>query len=230
MPLASGVCAPFCHPLAYCAGLIYAALAAWGIYQVIPRFYENRPINEAIGFLFIINAICNICWILAWQYEQLALSIAFMSIIWSSLAIIYYRLSKKFNPSQTWAQWLLIDFGFSLYFAWINIATLANVFAYATTADERYITAGIAGLIVGFLVEGGIALARLDPVVSAVGAWAIGAISVKNERRDAPSIEQTAFWFAVILAAETVVIMAWNGWQLYSQRRRPWTDRIRDTA
>jgi hypothetical protein len=97
--------------------------------------------------------------------------------------------------------------------------------------DERFIPAALVGLTVGFLVEGSIAAVRRDPAVSAVGAWAIGAIAANSWRRiDSPSIDSTALTFAILLGIESVALIAWNGYEIYRQQRRPWTDRCTNSG
>lgn len=200
-------------------------LAIFGIYQLLPRTYDNRPINEGIGYMWLINAIGNMSWILAWQYEQMYLSIIFMFVIFTTLSIIYYRLSQHFNPAATWVQWFCIDFGFSLYYGWIICATLLNIMGVTIGAGQS-VGAGVVALVIALLIAGGISLYRLDPVIAGVGVWATIAILVAQGGR-ANEIKITSIVVAAVLGAIVVGLILWNAYQIWvAKKRAPWSDAV----
>jgi hypothetical protein len=202
-------------------GLIYAVLAVWGIYQLLPRTYNSRPINEGIGYLFLFNAIFNIAWILTWQYLQLWLACIIILHLLASLGLIYWRLSQ-FNPAASWVEWFAVDFGFSLYYAWVLAASFINIYVLGTRYEPSFINAGIVGVCLAGFLEFLIALLRLDLAISGVGCWAITAIAI-NQKNKSDEVCLTAVVVASILGVQTAVIALFNSWQIFRGEREPWT-------
>jgi hypothetical protein len=113
--------------------VIYLALLIFCIYQVRSLFSKKPEphlamILDAIGYLFVINAIFNVLWILAWHYEILPLSIVFMLGILGTLI----QINKNLRPVQPYISGglkVIVKASFGLYLGWICIATIANVTA-----------------------------------------------------------------------------------------------------
>lgn len=106
-------------------GLIYLALTAFAVYQILPSQKENSRI-ERIGIWFILANLFNGAWIFAWHYLQFVLSLVFMLGLLVSLIAIYLRLGigiSKTNPKDRW----FLEVPFSIYLGWISVATIANV-------------------------------------------------------------------------------------------------------
>lgn len=106
-------------------GLIYLALTAFAVYQILPSQKENKRI-ERIGIWFILANLFNGAWIFAWHYLQFALSLVFMLGLLVSLIAIYLRLGigvSKTTPKDRW----FLEIPFSIYLGWISVATIANV-------------------------------------------------------------------------------------------------------
>lgn len=114
-------------------GLIYALLAAFVLYQFNALKKHGGGFVGNIGIWFIVSCIANMGWIYAWHYRQMALSLAFMLVILSSLIIIVVRL----RPDRKYATGLervAVYHSFSIYLGWISVATIANVTAVLVTA------------------------------------------------------------------------------------------------
>jgi hypothetical protein len=113
--------------------VIYLVLLIFCIYQVRSLF-SKRPephlamILDAIEYLFVMNAIFNALWIVAWHYEILPLSIGMMIGILGTLI----QINKNLRPVQPYISGglkVIVKASFGLYFGWICIATIANVTA-----------------------------------------------------------------------------------------------------
>lgn len=101
-------------------GLIYLLLFVYLIYFLISK---ERSIFKKINKYFAINMLANSLWILAWHYDYILISFLLMIIILITLIKIADILRKeKLNIKDR----LLIKLGFSLYFGWIIVATVAN--------------------------------------------------------------------------------------------------------
>jgi len=113
-------------------GLIYALLAMFVLHQFNSLKKRNGRFIGDIGIWFSISSFANICWIFAWHYRQIPLSLAFMLVILFSLIIIVVRL----RPNRKYARGLeriAVYHSFSIYLGWISVATIANVTAVLVT-------------------------------------------------------------------------------------------------
>ncbi len=106
-------------------GVIYLALAGFVVRQLLQREGGKRSL-EQIAPLFKVNCLANVGWILAWQYGQLAVSMALMIVILVTLVKInaILRSDKSIVGALDFA---LLVLPFSIYFGWISVATIANV-------------------------------------------------------------------------------------------------------
>jgi benzodiazapine receptor len=187
-------------------GIIYALLAAFVVYQVLPS-KRNNPFQKQISALFIISSLFNIGWIFLWQYGHIALSVAPIAALWVTLAAIYLRLKigKSNAPLREKA---CVQLPFSVYFAWITVATAADVAAAASYAGWLKWTSGdavwgILAAVVLLVITLVVIASRRDVAFSLVVIWALAGIAVKQSAT--PEIVYTAVLGAVILAAAALV-------------------------
>lgn len=113
-------------------GLIYALLALFVGYQFYAVKRGNFLFVEKIGLLFLASSIANFGWILAWHYKRIALSLALMLVILSSLVAISIRLRDGRKRAFGFER-LAVYHTFSIYLGWISVATIANVTAVLVT-------------------------------------------------------------------------------------------------
>lgn len=112
-------------------GVIYVALFAFSIYHVYQAFRQdalseaNKDISR-MGVLFIVNNIATAAWVFAWINEQFILSVLLMLTQLVTLIVINVRL-KIFNPHRSVYSKIFTHFPLGIYFAWICIATIANI-------------------------------------------------------------------------------------------------------
>ena len=106
-------------------GLIYLALIGYAVYQLLPSQYGNA-LHSQIAPYFWANCVANAGWILAWHYNQLLPSVLIMLVILLTLVRIYLILGTgRYVVSS--AETYLARFPFSIYLAWITVATIANI-------------------------------------------------------------------------------------------------------
>lgn len=106
-------------------GPIYLGITAYAIYQALPSQRE-RTIHRQIGWFALLAAIMNTVWTPLWLLQQVSLALVIIVILLISLATIFVRL-RNMRGSLTRADQWMVAIPFSGYFAWINIATAANV-------------------------------------------------------------------------------------------------------
>lgn len=112
-------------------GIIYGFLIGFVIYQFINTNFKDLKKHHfipRISFWFLINCAANTAWIFAWHHKLLVLSLVLMLVILSSLIMIYLRLEIGRISVKTGTKWL-VHIPFSIYLAWITVATIANVTA-----------------------------------------------------------------------------------------------------
>jgi translocator protein len=161
--------------------VIYSGLAAFVIYQAIPAQRNNPLIQERIGWWFALNGVFNSAWIIAWLYGQFALSMVIMLGILVTLTIIIVRIGVGTTPVSRREFWL-VHAPFSIYFAWINVATIANAAqlgAYTnwdgfgiTDVTWTAIMMGVAALLAVVML-----VTRRSIIYGSVVVWAITGIA-----------------------------------------------------
>ncbi|MEM8568693.1 MAG: hypothetical protein AAGF85_19710, partial [Bacteroidota bacterium] len=100
--------------------VIYLGLLGFTLYPFITgKMLENR-----LASLFQLTCLLNVSWIFAWHYLLTELSLAIMLLFLLALIKIYRRLNIT-NNLYCW----LVYVPMNIYFAWICVATIANVTA-----------------------------------------------------------------------------------------------------
>ena len=172
-------------------GVIYLLLLVFIIYQSLPSQRDNQAI-AGISRLFQINCIANAVWIVVWHYDFLALSVVVMLVILASMILIYKRLLDD--------SWIL-RLPFSLYTAWICVATIANISALqnANGWDDIGFSA-VQWTLVKLALTGAIAATVIvklrDIGFILVIAWATYGISVMQV--DTPAIAGSAMTLCLL--------------------------------
>jgi hypothetical protein len=197
-------------------GLIYLLLGVFVTGQAIRSFGKTgRPsFHGATGFFFILSSLANGCWILAWHYELVALSLLIMLIIFGSLIAIYLRLGIGSSPVAGSDRFLFF-LPFSVYLGWISIATIANLTAVLVRYGWNVVAPGDApwaciGIAAGVTIAI-MAMERKGDVFWALTvAWALFGILAKRLAAGEPSVSVTACAGAgiVVLCAGIVVRIA----------------------
>ncbi|MFO8059818.1 MAG: tryptophan-rich sensory protein, partial [Bacillota bacterium] len=104
-------------------GLIYLLLAGFVIYQFMrPR----DPRLRGFRHLFALSCVFNSAWIFAWHWEGIRLSLAIMLALLATLVTIYANIDAGGRPQSLTTFWIL-KIPFSIYLAWISVATIVNV-------------------------------------------------------------------------------------------------------
>ncbi|KAI9223366.1 hypothetical protein BC828DRAFT_376096 [Blastocladiella britannica] len=188
-------------------GVIYLFMAAWGIYQLLPRSYDDPACNEGVGYVFLLNAVFNITWILVFAYRLLPLSVMAILGVAVTNIVVWYRLKSK-NSDPTWTQYICVHVGFSFYTAWLIGASLVNLFAVSTTRDPSLIPQAIAALVFLGVVEIVMALWAMDPIIPGVGTWTLIANYAVNS--DVPQLNTAVIALAAILGAVTALVWVWR--------------------
>lgn len=97
--------------------------------------WTNRDdiIIQKLFPLFCASCLLNLGWILAWHYLLPGLSVIIMILLLLVLISIFLKLQEADDLDATKKIWL--KFPFTIYLAWISVATIANISAFLVSLD-----------------------------------------------------------------------------------------------
>ena len=99
-------------------GVIYVALLVFVIGYIFEWYALSASLQRQIGWLFVFSALLNIAWLWMWHHDRIVLSTVVMPALFSVLMFAFLTIDAS-------SFWLRVPF--SLYFAWICVALIANV-------------------------------------------------------------------------------------------------------
>ncbi|MFT6868999.1 MAG: hypothetical protein ACJAYY_002739 [Paraglaciecola sp.] len=191
-------------------GLIYLLLTGFAIYQGRSLFVKvrNDDFVEKTGTWFIISCVANAAWIFCWLYEYTGLSCIFIFLLLFSLLKIVWN-----NKMELWdapfSVILFLWWPFVIYSGWVTVASIANVSSYLVKIGWNGfgISPEIWTLImiaIATALNLTITWKRNMREFALVGAWALIAIGVANNRNSS-LIAYVAFFTAAILIVSSAL-------------------------
>lgn len=108
-------------------GLIYTLVGCYLIYYaiMIVRNISGTVYQfQNMALIFIASCILNSCWMISFHHLQIGLSLFLMIGLLSCLTYLFLRTQNQIQLS------LWPKFAFESYFAWLNVATVANACAF----------------------------------------------------------------------------------------------------
>lgn len=213
-------------------GLIYASLAAFCIFHIIKAFSDDP--NEqadtdimAIGWLFIVNTLATSAWLLAWINEQIGLSVLLILVQLITLILISVKAHVG-NPERPLSTIIFTQFPLSIYFAWICVATIANISAFLVSINwngfgisESYwtiIMIGVTTMLSLFII-----VVRRNFFFGLVILWAFYGIASKRGQIDEVAFLEVinAAWAAVIIVVVSLLIRLFRSKKFTMQPSTP---------
>ena len=196
-------------------GLIYLALIAFTIYQILPPQWGDPHLGR-IGYLYAAGCAANVLWILLWHFGLFVPTLVVMLVLLSTLIAIYLRLGiggMQYIPSRarpTAAQRWLVHVPFSIYLGWITVATIAN--ATVVLSLLKWGGWGLSAqlwaiimLLTASAITVLISFSRRDVAYALVIVWAFFGIAVKQAGTLVVAVP--AVLLALALIAVTVVVV-----------------------
>lgn len=112
-------------------GLIYALLAVYTVYQ-LDLFHRSRgnggfcatDLTRQIAPWYALSSLANVLWVIAWQYDLIIVTVLLMGVLLYSLVQITRMLC---NTRLCLKERLCVRLPFSVYSAWILVASIANI-------------------------------------------------------------------------------------------------------
>lgn len=181
-------------------GLIYLGLIVFPIYQIFNK-KERSPLWQEVHLWYSLNVVLNGLWLVFASYDWLWTTVGIIILMLISLIRIndlLNQIESKGEKINYWAERLV----FSLYFAWITLATALN-FSSALTFYEwagfgiSAINWALIILPVVALIAGVVFRKYRDVVYAGVVIWAFIALAVK-QIDDYPSIAYLSVGLSVI--------------------------------
>lgn len=161
--------------------------------------------------LFWLSCLLNISWIVAWHYLKVSLSVTIMVLLLLTLAQLFLKVRKISMNSA--AEKIFVRLPFTIYFAWICVATIANIAASLVSTQWpalnmphstwTIIMMTIAALLGVFITS----KYRVAPFALVI-VWALFGIYLRWEGTDYYSIAYAAMSLLVI-----VLGAAFNTWR-----------------
>lgn len=184
-------------------GLIYVLLFVWVIKAFFAKTWEDS-VASRLKFWPIANFMLNALWIIVFTQQWVFASVIVIIALLYTLAEMYSTLTET---GYHWFDRL----PFSIYFAWVTVATIVNIF----TLTEKYNLDGLLGmgalgwtlLILGAAVLIGVAIAFYfrDWLYPLVIIWPYFAIYTKNEGEYA-SLDIVLLISAIILLVTAIIV------------------------
>jgi translocator protein len=181
-------------------GVIYLLQIGFVIAQF--KIKEENYFKE-LSLWYLLTCFANVSWILVWQYLFTTASVVVMLVLLFSLTRIFLLLQKNKINSKT--EWFFIKLPFLFYFAWICVATIANISALLVSlnwqggflSEEQW---AIAMIIVAALLGLFIAYKFKEPAILLVLMWAFFGIYSKWVTTEYEMIAIAARIAGVVLA------------------------------
>ena len=193
-------------------GIIYLALGAFVIYGVSKKQADNQLIDR-IGPWFVINSLLNMVWLVSWLMEWWLISLVIIALMLVTLIITYLRLNAFREDARGKDFWFVL-FPFSIYLAWISVATIANT--SIIFAANGITSLGVSGtfwtavmITVATLVSNLMVVLRRDWFFPLVVIWAVIGIAIANDGNTAILIT------AVVVVLEQILVM------FFQRKQRP---------
>lgn len=213
--------------------LIFVALGAFSIFQILPNQRKDGGVVSRISFLLIVNFLCNGIWSVAFNYEIIWLTEVIMLGTLTTLIAIYIRLDigaglsllRKggLNPikDDSVLTFWLAHVPFSLYLGWISVATIANtsILLWSLGVRSNQEIASICMQVVAAVLGLAMLIDRQDAVFALVITWALAAISVKQA--DFPNVHTAALVLAIIEGGAALIFVIYRTVSYFRSRRGP---------
>lgn len=183
--------------------VIYLLLLGFTLYQW--RLVQ-RPDYALLSKLFIASCLLNMSWIFAWHYLFTLASVVIMLLFLLVLTKIFLLLQKTAPASKV--DYALLHLPFTLYFAWICVATIANISAWLVSLGWNGgalspTTWAIVMMVIASLLGAYILWRFRAFAYPVVTLWALYGISLRHQ----PMVAQAAVALLVALAVMVVAFV-----------------------
>ena len=190
-------------------GLIFLMLLVYGFFQLYSAFTnsEESTYIEQKTWWFILANLGNACWVIAFTYDQIALSVGIMTLILVSLLQVIVRTNMA-QPKASFKVRALVWTPISLYAGWISVAIIANIAAYFSSinmlgSELNQVIWTIVLITIAVLINTLMVWVRNLKVFAGVAVWALIAIFIRHK----DSLESVAYYALVSAITLSFIII-----------------------
>ncbi len=181
-------------------GVLYLLMLSY----VALRIYKRNTPDDGVESAYMLTALFNGSWIIAWHYEWMGTSLLIMGGLLATLIGISHQMGQAVNRTH----WLT-RLTFGMYLGWILVATVANV--TAALVDWGWGGWGIDGKIWAAVLVGvssliGLTVKRIfdNPYILISVIWALVGIMIRQVGGPAEVVIYSAAIFMGILLREVI--------------------------
>ena len=183
--------------------VIYLLLMGFVVLQWIRIRNEKYSILfSKISFLFMLSCLFNMAWIIAWHYLFVWLSVGIMLGLLLTLISIFLIMEKQ--AIKEFPDYTFIKLPFTIYLAWICVATIANISTalvseswHGIILSEEGWTIALMGVAAALAMY--ITLRFIKPAFTAVVIWALIGIFLRWNGTEHSLIASGAIIMTVLL-------------------------------
>jgi hypothetical protein len=106
--------------------VIFSSQAIFVVLQLLPRFRGTVIVQQGVGYWYIATCTTQVAWTFAFAYEQIALSLVLILLVWLSLVGLVY--TQYYTASEGGlVEFVFFQFPFSIHCGWLTAASTMNV-------------------------------------------------------------------------------------------------------
>jgi len=184
--------------------VIYLLLLGFVVLQWLRIRNETYSILfSKISFLFMLSCLFNMAWIVAWHYLYVWLSVSIMLGLLFTLISIFLIMEK--HPIKGFPDYTFVKLPFTIYLAWICVATIANISTALVSenwygillSEEGWAIAlmGIATVLAFYMT-----LRFIKPAFAVVVIWALVGIFLRWKGTEHDLIASSAIVMTMLLS------------------------------
>ena len=182
---------------------------------------RNNILIQKLLPLFCASCLLNLSWIIAWHYLLPGVSVIIMVSLLVVLITIFNALNAAGDLDTTKRIW--VKFPFTIYLAWISVATIANISAFLISlgwtggflSEEAWtVIMMFAAAAIAFVITSKFHA----PWYSAVVIWALLGIFLKRQGTGYDYIVYSSIVFATVLALNILYTIRRNRRHIVANR------------
>jgi len=170
--------------------LIYAGLAAFSIFQLLP----SRVVTFArMRLPYILSCVLNCAWILFWHHFHTGICCIIIVLLLGSILWVLAR----FDLPGSFGESTLTKGVFGLYAGWLTVATLVNLLVYMVSAgvvlsEAIWNVIAILCLVIAVIAAISVRISLKNFIYPLPIAWAAAAIGANQSGKNTAIVVATA--------------------------------------
>jgi translocator protein len=197
--------------------LIYVLLIGFVLLQWIKN--DLYVFMQASSW-FWLTCVLNSLWIVVWHYRMVGLSVVIMLLLLGATLQLFLKLRRIAMTST--AEKIFVKLPFTVYFAWICVATIANISAYLVSVNwsGAFLSPESWTMVMMAIATALAVLVTIkysSPAFALVVTWALAGIFLRWRGSEYDRISTIALVFLVLTSG----VAAYAGYKLIA--RKPYT-------